>query len=453
MTEVLRNLPKHTKYKSFYKRGDFFWGLGVEHETYIQTSQEKVFTSFSNCMEPERYSVSYYNSYKKDTLSSVLQSVIDAAGGKLKVPVLMNGHSFTHADKYNSHLTTYEKDPKPNPKAEQKSLFAWASSYSKWFSRAYEHVFMWDGDTIEFMTQKFYKARVKDVLKELKDGHSHFIKELNALPKQGLLLAYSPFSLAFPTNHPFASYLTNSKHISMFNNGTIHINITLPTKLSYFKRQKPKYWDVFEENHRRLARLIQWMEPLWISVYGSPDPLAFVRSEFASPASQRVAVSRYIGLGTYDTETMPRGKILQIPKGNLPWYTNLHEKTQYVQLNEIGLDLNFYKHGAHGLELRFFDQMPYLSLEEILHQLVALADLVPNGPVEDPRNNKVWKKSAEQSLLEGPSWNLSQDQILTFCSAFQIKTTPPTSPLTPDILLHWIYSQLPKDGFCWKHML
>lgn len=34
------------------------------------------------------------------------------------------------------------------------------------------------------------------------------------------------------TNNPFAIYMTNINNISMFNNGTLHYNITLPTKLN-----------------------------------------------------------------------------------------------------------------------------------------------------------------------------------------------------------------------------
>lgn len=452
----LRNLPKHKKYSSFYKRGDLFWGIGVEHETYIKTSQEKIFTSFSNAIDPERYSVSYYKSYKQDNLPFALQNVIDSNNGKLKVPVLMNGHSFTHTDKFNTHLTTFEKDPKPNPKSEKISLFQWACSHSKWLSSNYDKTFMWDGDTIEFMTNKFYKARVKDVLSELRLAHSCFLKELNSLPKQGFLIAYSPFTLSFPQNEPFASYLTNLKNISMFNNGTIHINITLPTRLSLFKSQKASNWELFVENHRKLARLIQWIEPLWIANYGSPDPLAFIVPNFASPASQRIAVSRYIGLGTFDTTTMPRGKILQMPNSFLPWYTEFHKHSQYEPLTEIGLDLNFNKHGAHGLELRFFDQISYSSLEQVLQHLVLLCDISLNysESVDNPRESAVWIQSATDCLSKGKSWKISQEQFLSFCSVLKISTSPPSfTGLSPEVALQWLFSQVPRSGFCWKSMI
>lgn len=454
--EPLYDLPKHQKYKNYYKRGDLFWGLGVEHETYIKTSQETTFTSFKGYMEPERYSVSYYKAYKEEELLPVLEKVIGVGGGKLKVPILMNSHSFTHTDRFNIHKTTFEKQPKPNPKAESKSFFDWACNYSKWLSSNYDKSFMWDGDSIEFITQNFYKANVKGVLDELRCVHSSFIDEMNRLPKQGMLIAYGPLTLAYPKNEPFASYLTNLKNISMFNNGTIHINITLPTRLSWFKKQKPANWEKFVEKHRRLARLIQWLEPLFIAVYGSSDPLHLYSSKFASASSQRLAVSRYIGLGTFDTAKMTSGKILKIPREDpLPWYDFVYKNTEYEPLTEIGLDINFNKHGVHGLELRFFDQMPIASIEIVLNGIILLADLSLKykGPVDDPRVYKVWQDAAGQGLLYGKEWKLSNEQMITFCSVLKIKIPPPEGPLSVEVALQWLLAQLPRGGICWKKMV
>ena len=450
--QPLRNLPKHKKYSSSYTRGDLYWGLGVEHETYIRSSQEKVFSSFSNCMEPERYSVSYYKSYKEENLPIYLQTVIENTGGKLKVPILLNSHSFTHSDKFNTHMTTFEKDPKQNPKADTQCLFQWMKTQSKWFSQEYEKSFMWDGDSIEFMTQGFYKTNVKDVLAELQSAHSNFLIHLNSLPKQGLLAAYSPFSLSFPENPPFASHLTNLKHITMFNNGTIHINITLPTRLSLWKRQKAADWNSFVDSHRKLARCIQWLEPLWIAAYGSSDPFSSF-TEKASSASQRIAVSRYIGLGTFDTEGMPRGKILQIPNPSLSWYEEFYKDSCYAPLNEIGLDINFNKHNAHGLELRFFDQISYDILEEVLYQIIQLADFsLKEIWIKNPRESAAWRQIALDCLQKGKSWKVSYEQILLFASILQISTPIPSIPLSPELTLQWLFSQLPKKGICWDSM-
>jgi hypothetical protein len=454
---ILRDLPKHNKYQNSYKRFDIYWGLGVEHETYIKTSQTKTFTTFEGNMKPERYSVSYYKSYKDEKkLKEVLEKIIEVQENKkLIVPVLINSHSFTHADKYGIHKTTYEKIPKLNPQFEGETFFEWCCKNSTWLKENYEKGFMWDGDSIEFINEKFYKVTVKDVLEEINSNRNKFIEELNKLPKQGLLIAYNPLELASPINEPFATHHTNPKNITMFNNGTIHINITLPTRLGFWNPKKPSNWKTFEEQHRKFARMIQWLEPFWISVYGSGDPLASVDPSF-SPASQRLAVSRYIGLGTFDTNSMPKGKILQVKRntlGSLPWYDEFYKQTEYQNLEDIGLDINFYKHGAHGLELRFFDQMSNEHLEKVLEEIIQVADWSLVYPLtQDPRTNKTWHKIATKSLLEGKGYVVSLEEIETVCKNIFINDSPKSSLMVQDAL-EWILQRLPKHGFCWEKMI
>ena len=53
---------KHTRYLSSYKPNDYFWGIGIENETYLQFS--KTFSHPTSGIHtnhlPERYSVNYY---------------------------------------------------------------------------------------------------------------------------------------------------------------------------------------------------------------------------------------------------------------------------------------------------------------------------------------------------------------------------------------------------------
>jgi len=353
--QPLRNLPKHERYAHAYRRFGYYWGLGIEHEAYLATSHVRQIKEFTPAtMKSERYSVSYYKNYRADKLMPALQAVLDASGGTLTVPVLMNCHSLTHCDIFGEHATTYTREPRPNPKFAGQTAWEWMASQRPWLAQEQNAVFMWDGDTVEFVTRRFYRARVADVMAELREAHRRFTEEINSVPRRGVLVAYAPLRIAQPRNEPFATYLTNPRSVAMFNNGTIHINVTLPTRLGW--NRQPLWWNDFVERHRRLARLVQWWEPLWVARYGAGDPLAAVTAA-AAAGSQRLAVSRYIGLGTYDTNRMDRGKILQIPRssaGPLPWYDWLHARSMYAPLDVIGLDINFNKHWSHGLELRFF---------------------------------------------------------------------------------------------------
>jgi hypothetical protein len=170
-------------------------------------------------------------------------------------------------------------------------------------------------------------------------------------------------------------------------------------------------------------------------------------------------VSRYIGLGIYDTEKMAPGKILQIARsaaGPLPWYDWLHEHCDYYKLENIGLDLNFNKHGAHGLELRFFDQMPYESLEEVLRGLVLVMDAALHMKnVEKPQGNNDWISAAGQALMLGRGWNVSVEQQRAVYKAFRL--TDVNSPKEPVNVVDWLRSlfvALEKyKGRCWLRMM
>lgn len=447
-----RDLPKHNHYKSAYRKFDWYWGLGIEHETYLKSKQVVEFQTFIQTMKPERYSVNYLSVYDTEVFYEALQKYFTERGGRITVPVLMNCHSFMYTDIFGTHKTTYEKVPKANPKFSGKTMFEWCSERSKWLTEHFGTNYVWDGDTVEFVTQGFYKARVKDVLNELRTTEDAFMAELNRLPRHGVLGQYGPFTVAAPRNEPFATHITNPGQFAMFNNGTIHINLTLPTRLGW--GAAPLCWRSFVKKHRRLARLIQWLEPCLIAVYGSGDPLSQVDERFAK-GSQRVAVSRYIGLGTFDTDTMPRGKILQIPRGNLPWYDWLAQRTAIQPLDKIGLDLNFNKHGAHGLELRCFDQMPWDALEEVLHRLVIVMDCsLQIQSVENPVRDPVWQSAAGEALLEGRAWMVSLDHMERFAKVFGIVNWIHKEPLGVTEFLQGLFARLNgRKDVCWKLMV
>jgi hypothetical protein len=400
--------------------------------------------TFQGAMRAERYSVDYYTAYRPEHLKKALATVMEA--GPLTVPILMNGHSLTSCDLACEHATTYERVPKPNPRF-TRALFDWACQYSQWLGDQVGRVFMWDGDTVEFMTQRFYRATVDEVMDELITGEKRFVEELARLPKEGVIAEYGPLRLV-PRNEPWAMYLTNPRNVAMFNNGTIHINVTLPTRLGW--NRKPLWPADFLEGHRRLARLVQWFEPLWIAAYGSPDPFASTSSGFAA-GSQRLAVSRYIGVGTYDTDTMPEGKILQLKKadlGPLPWY---REDTAYQPLDVIGLDINFNKHWAHGLELRFFDQMPMAELDTVLRQVVALMDVARASAtaIADPRRSVEWQRMAAAAIYD--DWIVEPAEINLLCSVVGVDGSH-KEPMRAATALRLIMNKIPA-GFCIQRMV
>jgi hypothetical protein len=290
-------------------------------------------------------------------------------------------------------------------------------------------------------------------MQELAILEDRFTKELSQMPAQGIFKELGPIRLV-EHNEPWATYTTNRDNLAMFNNGTIHINVTLPTRLNH--AGKPLWFTDFVNKHRCLARLIQWIEPLWIALYGSPDPFTRypdLQASFAA-GSQRLAVSRYIGLGTFDTNLMPTGKILQVQKQKVPWYEALHAKTAYEPLEVIGLDLNFNKHWAHGLEIRIFDQMPLLEIREVLLQTVGLMDLsLSLKDVTDPRESTVWQNMATAALYEGRNMIFDQKMLADLFKGLGLHIDP-IEALSPQATMDLLMKSLESvRGYCWSHIV
>ena len=284
------------------------------------------------------------------------------------------------------------------------------------FAEDFDKSYTFDGDTIEFMTQNFYKATVQNVIDELTMIEKEFMRAFNSLPREGILKTYGPFQIA-KENYPFASYLTNLKNNAMFNNGTLHINITLPTRLN--AKAEIEDFELFKKQHQNYARAIQWISPLIVAVYGTHEPLceSKINGELFSAGSQRVAVSRYIGLGTYDTDKMEIGKILTKKRStleNIDWYESFHKKVDYKFLDDLGMDLNFNKHFCHGLEFRILETVSTKNLYDIMCLLVHLADFSLDVELDNPKKSGIWHTIVENCVHNGNGYSMdvSEQNVL-----------------------------------------
>jgi hypothetical protein len=252
------------------------------------------------------------------------------------------------------------------------------------------------------MTQDFYKTTVKKVFTEFTESRKRFEKAIQTVfAEQCLLLEHGQIQWA-RQNHGLAVMATNQKNLAIFNNGTYHINLTLPTQLN--AEGKIADFPLFEKQHCTLIRYIQWLEPLLVGVFGSPDCLAVVRPDLYAAGTQRGAMSRYIGLGSYDTKKMEKGKILTVELDTVrsTWYTAYHKNSGYEALKTIGLDINFNKHWNHGIEIRFFDWFPDGRLLGLLHFLVFVMDVsLDEYTAPDPLENSVWNGWMERAVRLG----------------------------------------------------
>jgi len=247
-------------------------------------------------------------------------------------------------------------------------------------------------------------------------------------------------------NYNFAIYNTNLNNIGMFNNGTLNYNITLPTKLDNNGQIEDR--EKFINDHKNAIKIIQWLEPFIVAIYGAPDVFStmnnYKNQSLYSKSSQRCSISRYIGIGTYDTDSMKSGKILTCPIKEHPcfymdywWFTKFYNNNAYTLLDDIGYDINFNKHYNHGIEIRFFDHISddkniYESFEFIIYLMDHILskyqtnnetnnqiklnkeDLI--NPIKDP----IWNNIILNVMIHGSSYNLTPDEINIYNNIFNI---------------------------------
>lgn len=396
-------LDKHRNYLQYYIPDDYYWGIGIENETYFEMSKllevdKKKF--YTKNAKRERYSVNYYSSYKP----GIYETCIEKLEKPDKVPLLINANSFLRTDINNEPITTYSKNPVPNPKYNGQTLYEFLCSKDPYFTEEYMKSFIFDGDTIEFISQNFYKKTIDQVISDLIQSKHKFILKLRKIFSENKIFGQYGDIRHVKTNYPFVSFMTNLNNCSIFNNMTYHFNFTLPTKLN--SKCFVENYKEFTDKHKNAIHLIQWMEPILLAMYGSGDIFSSVNNNLTN-TSMRCAKSRYIGLGTYDTDTMLPGKILQIDATNNHlsnlkywWYNKYYEISDYTKETSIGVDINFHKHKNHGIEIRIFDYFDEDKLSEALTFIVLLLDYSLENKIESPVKNEIWNDFVYNVLLD-----------------------------------------------------
>ena len=430
-------IEKHNKYKEQYKLNDIYWGLGIENELYLEFSNKKKITVdfFFKHLKRERYSVDYFNNYKSEYLQDALSNTYKLMGDNiLHCPILLNANSFVKTDMNNNSRTLYTKKCEDNPKFNGKTLIESLQDKNDYFIKTINNKWLFDGDTVEFATEYFYNTTLQTIYNELIDNKNEFIKNLN-ISFNELQIFNEHGNIDFMKhNHPFAIYMTNINNMSMFNNGTLHYNITLPSYLDEYGYIK--YKKNFINDHVKAIKIIQWLEPIIIAVYGSPDPFStlqdYENKHKFSASSQRCAVSRYIGIGTFDTDIMKSGKILTMPIEDLTcnnsdwWYNRFYEDNAYNKLKEIGLDINFNKHYNHGIEIRFLDHITDdKQILESFEFIIYLMDVIMNDDninnLPNPIKNKLWNDITYNVIIYGMDFNLTLEQINIYQQIFNFE--------------------------------
>jgi hypothetical protein len=360
---------KHAKYMDAHEgKTETFWAIGLENENYFMFKTLLGVEFFKKLQRKrERYSVDYYKNFEPVALQRVFDFLYECP--QLTYPIYVNSHTFQNTDPSLEHRTLYDANSTPNPKF-QESIHERLLKECAYYRDVYAKSVVFDGDSIEFITQNFYKTTATACVQELIQLKRRFLDEISPYFKR-----WRMGDLQYPDhNYGLVTFLsTNKRSVSVCNNGTIHLNLTLPTQLINGVIADKA---AFMENHMKAARVIQLIEPLLIACYGSPDVFSMVDPSY-SLGSLRVAMSRYISLQTYDTADPKNGKLLLMKRPDEPqhWYNRIMSQkgSPYRQNEEIGYDLNVNKFKNHGLELRFFDWFPEEYMTDVIHLILLLS--------------------------------------------------------------------------------
>ena len=176
--------------------------------------------------------------------------------------------------------------------------------------------------------------------------------------------------LNFPKyNMGINRFMSNQENLVLFNNGTYHFHLTLPTLT---QNSRIIDYPSFESIHINAIYLLQWFEPFFITTLGSPDIMAVISKKYHlnekfAGGSMRNAMSRYTGVGTFN-KVMAKGKILTYKvdefrkllkftkEENIWWRDQIESTLDYALLEDIGLDFNLEKMYQSGFEFRSFDK-------------------------------------------------------------------------------------------------
>lgn len=418
------------------QKNNYYWGIGLENETYMQF-EESLLVSGAFIQEKigcERYSIDYRKGYKSGSLALVLESL--DKDKNYKISRMLNSHSLDKLDINYEHKTLpFTKPLIDNPKYIGKSIleiFLEDQPYNIQSMLTQKNNPMgsvnFDGDSIEFVTKYFENRTISDSCEELKATKNLFISEIN---KSSVL----PEKLNFPKyNIGLNMFMSNQENIVLFNNGTYHFHITLPTLT---ENSRIVDYPKFDATHANAIYLLQWFEPFFIATLGSPDIMGAISKKYQlnetfALGSMRNAMSRYTGVGTFN-KAMAKGKILTYQveefrkllkfnkEENIWWRDQVELALNYELLSDIGLDFNQEKMYQSGFEFRSFDEFPSSYLNDVLHAIVLICEHSLHLPdVMWGHDSVVWNNLVFKSLKNGFRTEINEEEKLEVLSLLQV---------------------------------
>jgi len=160
-------------------------------------------------------------------------------------------------------------------------------------------------------------------------------------------------------------------------------------------------------------------------------------------------------VGTYDTDVMKTGKLVQMNfnahpmhKNPLWWVNRYAEISDYEKIDKIGLDVNFHKHKNHGIEFRIFDYFDEKYLKEVLNFLIFIMDHSILNEIDNPICDLEWNNFVYESIINGKETVVPENYIALLEKILDI----PVESTDPIAVYNQIYTGLHnryyENGFC-----
>jgi len=430
----------------------YYWGIGLENETYMQFEESLIVTGefIQEKIGFEKYSIDYRKCYKPESLAPMLKKAFDL-NQNYKVSRMMNSHSLEKLDINYQHKTI--SPIKPLIDTENGEIVAQPLENPEYLGKSIMELFLedqpyniqsmitqrnktmgsvhFDGDSIEFVTKYFENRTIAESCKELKATKKLFLDKIN---ESSVLNG----KLSFPDyNNGLNMFMTNQENLVLFNNGTYHFHITLP---SLTEDSRIVNYEEFEKTHANAIYLLQWFEPFFIATLGSPDIMGVISDTYSldknfTLGSMRNAMSRYIGVGTYN-KAMPKGKILTYnvddfrkllkfeKEENIWWRDQIEADMEYEMLSEVGLDFNQEKMYQSGFEFRSFDEFPAEYLNDVLFSIILICEHSLNLPdVQWGHDSKVWNNLVFKTLKMGFATEINDTEKKEVLDLLQLLNT------------------------------
>jgi hypothetical protein len=430
------------------------WGLGIENETYLQFEHATIVkgSELFSKIGRERYSLDYRENYKEGVLSSL--STYLAQEDYYFVYQMLNSHCFDKIDRSFEHKTLYIKDTPPNPKFSGKTILDVleeeckdATRFQDMCSKREKSIgfVFFDGDALEIITKHYANVTIPSLLSEFRQNKAEFLSIVNQTVCKETPVHYPEYNVGW-------NMFKTSPNIVLFNNGTYHVHVTLPTPV---KNGRIVDYNAFTDRHVRAVSLLQWFEPFYLSILGSPDIFGCMSSSHVfARGSMRNAISRYIGIGTYHP-SMGTRKILTYPLEQFRnlltidegtwWRTRVSREMAYaLPPSEIGLDFNLHKMYQSGFEMRIFDAFPDRSLEHVLLSIFVLSEHAQTLKPEWCTNDERWNEWVFESIVRGYEARMSHADVCYLYTVCGIKRKVPKKEYTQEEVFFKIINILYK---------